>query len=182
MNIRSGLTACAIYLAVCAGAFASARTEQTPGEFVDDSVITAKLKTALVADPMTKARQIEVNTFRGDVQLSGFVDTAQSKSRAEQLARNIQGVTNVSNDLEVRPTDTSLKVTVDDSIVTTKVKAALIGDSQVKERQIKVDTLRGVVQLSGFVDSMAERHEATKVAAAVAGVRDVHNDLLIKMN
>ena len=61
-------------------------------------------------------------------------------------------------------------------------ESALIGDSQIKERQIKVDTLRGVVQLSGFVDSMAERREATKVAAAVAGVQDVHNDLLIKMN
>ena len=57
------------------------------GRVVDDSVITGKVKAALVADPTTKAHQISVETFQGVVQLSGFVDTTEARSRATQVAQ-----------------------------------------------------------------------------------------------
>jgi osmotically-inducible protein OsmY len=72
------------------------------GRVVDDSVITGKVKAALVADPTTKAHQISVETFHGVVQLSGFVDTTEARSRATQVAQQVEGVKNVKNDLELR--------------------------------------------------------------------------------
>jgi osmotically-inducible protein OsmY len=72
------------------------------GRVVDDSVITGKVKAALVADPTTKAHQISVETFQGVVQLSGFVDSSEARSRATQVAKEVEGVKNVKNDLELR--------------------------------------------------------------------------------
>jgi osmotically-inducible protein OsmY len=78
------------------------RAGANAGRVVDDSVITGKVKSALVADPTTKAHQINVETFKGTVQLSGFVDSSEARSRASQVASNVDGVKDVKNDLEVR--------------------------------------------------------------------------------
>ena len=72
------------------------------GRVIDDSAITAKVKSALIADSTTKAYQINVETFQGTVQLSGFVDDAEAKSRAAQVAGNVEGVRDVNNKLELR--------------------------------------------------------------------------------
>jgi osmotically-inducible protein OsmY len=72
------------------------------GRVVDDSAITAKVKAALVKDSTTKAYQIGVTTFEGKVQLSGFVDDATARSRATQVAQNVEGVRDVENNLEIR--------------------------------------------------------------------------------
>ena len=79
-------------------------TAANAGRVVDDSVITAKVKSALVADPTTKAHQISVETFQGTVQLSGFVDDPEARSRATQVAREVEGVKDVKNSLQVRST------------------------------------------------------------------------------
>jgi osmotically-inducible protein OsmY len=83
----------------------SGASQQTPGEVVDDGVVTAKVKAKLVDDPVTKAYQINVETFKGTVQLSGFVDSAEASSRAAQLAGQVGGVKDVENSLEVRKPD-----------------------------------------------------------------------------
>ena len=72
------------------------------GRVVDDSAITAKVKAALIGDPATKAHQINVETFQGTVQLSGFVDSANARARALEVARNVDGVKAVKDGLEVR--------------------------------------------------------------------------------
>ena len=72
------------------------------GRVVDDSVITGKVKSALIADPTTKAYQISVETFQGKVQLSGFVDNSDARARAVEVARNVAGVKNVENDIQLR--------------------------------------------------------------------------------
>ena len=77
-------------------------TAAKAGKYVDDSVITAKVKEALIQDPVTKAHEISVETFHGTVQLSGFVDSAQSKTRAGQLAQNVEGVKDVKNSLQLQ--------------------------------------------------------------------------------
>lgn len=82
-----------------------AAAQQTAGEVVDDSVVTAKVKAKLVDDPVTKAYQINVETFKGTVQLSGFVDSAEARSRATQLAKDVGGVKDVKNALQVRNSD-----------------------------------------------------------------------------
>ena len=84
------------------GKAAATAPEQTAGEVVDDGVVTAKVKAKLVDDPVTKAYQIDVETFKGTVQLSGSVDSAEARSRATQLAREVGGVKDVKNSLQVR--------------------------------------------------------------------------------
>lgn len=82
----------------CAGT----ATRQSTGEYVDDAAITAKVKAAFVKDEVIKAMQVDVTTFKGNVQLSGFVDTAEQKARAGQVAATVENVTNVTNNLTVK--------------------------------------------------------------------------------
>lgn len=72
---------------------------ETAGQYAKDKEIAARVKTALYADPQTKGTQIEVQSLRGEVQLSGFVDNAQSKERAGQIASTVPGVVRVYNNL-----------------------------------------------------------------------------------
>jgi osmotically-inducible protein OsmY len=100
---RSMATLClAGMLGLTVAACAPTRTRESAGEVVDDSVITAKVKAALVKEPDTKAYQIKVDTFRGIVQLSGFVDSSQARSKAIDVARTVDGVKEVKNSLEVK--------------------------------------------------------------------------------
>jgi osmotically-inducible protein OsmY len=69
---------------------------------MDNSVITAKVKAAILEDPILKVFQINVETFKGEVQLSGFVDSAEASARAVQIARSVKGVTSVKNSMVVK--------------------------------------------------------------------------------
>ncbi len=79
----------------------TAKREGT-GEYIDDSLITAKVKAALVADPELKATEINVETFKGTVQLSGFVDTREHVQKAVTVARDVRGVKEVKNAMAVK--------------------------------------------------------------------------------
>jgi osmotically-inducible protein OsmY len=83
----------------------AASTAQPAGESVDDAVVTAKVKAKLVDDEVTKAYQINVETFKGTVQLTGSVDSAEARSRATELARDVGGVKDVKNSLQVGKPD-----------------------------------------------------------------------------
>jgi hyperosmotically inducible protein len=83
-------------------ACASTRTRESTGEYVDDSVITTKVKTLLANDDFLKSFQISVETFKGTVQLSGFVNSRQAVKKAGEIARSVQGVQSVRNDLIVK--------------------------------------------------------------------------------
>lgn len=82
----------------CAGT----ATRQSTGEYVDDASITTKVKAAFVRDPLVKALDVGVDTFKGVVQLNGFVDTEEQKSRAEQIAAGVAGVSSVKNNVTVK--------------------------------------------------------------------------------
>lgn len=85
-------------------ACSSTATRQSTGEYIDDTALTAKVKSALVSDDTVKARDVQVETFRGVVQLSGFVDNMNQKSRAEQIARSTSGVREVNNQIQLKTT------------------------------------------------------------------------------
>lgn len=80
----------------------STATQQSTGEYIDDAATTAKVKAAFVRDPVVQALDVGVDTFKGTVQLNGFVDTQEQRSRAEQIARGVPGVTDVQNRLSVK--------------------------------------------------------------------------------
>ena len=83
-------------------ACSSTRTHESTGEYVDDSVITTKVKSLLAEDDFFKSFQISVETFKGIVQLSGFVNSQQAVNKAGQIARSVQGVKSVKNNLIVK--------------------------------------------------------------------------------
>lgn len=84
------------------GGCAGSRTQESTGEYVDDSTITAKVKAAILGDPDLKVLQINVETFKGVVQLSGFVNSPQVVSRAGEVAGRVSGVKSVKNNLLVK--------------------------------------------------------------------------------
>jgi osmotically-inducible protein OsmY len=81
---------------------ASTATKESAGEYVDDAAITAKVKASIFNEPTLKSTEINVETFKGDVQLSGFVAQPQDAQRAAEIARGVKGVTSVKNDIRVK--------------------------------------------------------------------------------
>lgn len=81
---------------------ASTQKQSSTGEYIDDSVITTKVKTLLIKDVALKGFQINVKTYKGIVQLSGFVDSPKTVQRAGEIAGSVQGVRSVKNDLIVK--------------------------------------------------------------------------------
>ncbi len=91
----------ALVMMVMLGCASTAKKEGT-GEYVDDSVITTKVKAKILEEPGLKSAEINVETFKGVVQLSGFVSSQANINRAAELARGISGVTSVKNDMRVK--------------------------------------------------------------------------------
>jgi hyperosmotically inducible periplasmic protein len=161
-------------------ACASTRTQKSAGEQVDDTVTTAAVKSALIADPVTKAHQIDVETFKGTVQLNGFVDSSAGKERATEVARKQKGVTAVRNNLTVKADGSSTSEVADDTAITAKVKSALAGDPRTKAHQVNVEVRDGVVQLSGFVNNSEAKSTAEELARSVDNVKSVDNEIDVK--
>lgn len=78
------------------------KTRESTGEYLDDATITSKVKAALLKDEVVKGLDIQVETLKGTVQLSGFADTATEKQRAEAIARDVSGVRAVKNDIRLK--------------------------------------------------------------------------------
>lgn len=81
---------------------ASSTNKSSTGEYIDDSVITTKVKTAIFNEPTLKATEINVETYKGVVQLSGFVKTEAEIAKAIDVTRNIEGVVSVKNDIQLK--------------------------------------------------------------------------------
>jgi osmotically-inducible protein OsmY len=100
LSLKSIFVALALTMSLVACSAISGR--ETAGEYVDDSTLTAKVKSAIYQDPALKVMEIGVETMQNVVQLSGFVDSTESKDRAGEVARDVSGVKDVTNDLVVR--------------------------------------------------------------------------------
>jgi osmotically-inducible protein OsmY len=92
------LVVVSMFAVACAGT----DTRSSTGEYIDDSVITAKVKTALLNSPAVSGLAIDVETFRGEVQLSGFVDKKEEREEAGKVAKTVPGVRSVKNDIRVK--------------------------------------------------------------------------------
>lgn len=159
---------------------AAPTTTTTIGTEIDDSVVTTAVKSAFLADAQVKSFDLKVETRKGEVQLSGFVDSQTQVDRAILVARAVSGVKGIDNKLQLKGAPTTVGNKLDDSVVTTRVKGALLADSSVKSFDIAVLTRRGEVQLSGFVENQGQIDRALADARAVEGVGSVSNDMSIK--
>lgn len=90
-----------LIVALAMGCASTAKQEGT-GEYVDDTVITAKVKAAVFNEPSLKSAEINVETFKGVVQLSGFVNSQADINKAVEVARSVPGVTSVKNDMRLK--------------------------------------------------------------------------------
>ena len=150
------------------------------GAEIDDGVVTAKVKSALLADPDVKSFDLKVETRKGEVMLSGFVGNRAQVDRAIQVARGVEGVKAVANKMDLKEGAVTVGNTVDDGIVTARVKSALLAEPGIKSFDIAVVTRKGEVQLSGFVDIQAQIDHASDLARAVDGVKSVANEMSVK--
>ena len=98
---RTSILVAAVALTALAGCASTQRQEST-GQYVDDTAITAKVKAAIFNEPTLKSAEINVETFKGRVQLSGFVSSRANVDRAVQVAQAVSGVTSVANDMRIK--------------------------------------------------------------------------------
>lgn len=150
------------------------------GTEIDDSVVTTKVKSALLNDPDVKSIDFKVETRKGEVLLSGFAANQSQIDRAIKVAQAVPGVKGVDNKVSLKGAPATVGNTVDDGIVTTQVKAALLADASVKSFDIAVVTRKNEVQLSGFVDNQAQIDRAVEVARGITGANSVINDMKVK--
>jgi osmotically-inducible protein OsmY len=101
-NRTAMLLVCIAVTAALFAACASSPTRESTGEYVDDSAITAKVKAAIAKESTLAGYQVSVETYKGIVQLSGFVDSEKSRSKAGEVAAGVKGVKSVKNNLVVK--------------------------------------------------------------------------------
>lgn len=155
-------------------------SKNSVGNELDDALVTTRVKSALMSDLKFKSYDIKVETRKGEVLLSGFVDNQEQLDEALRVTRTIEGVKSVQNNVAFKGASTSPGEKLDDTLMTGKVKAALMGDSSIHSTDIAVVTRNQAVQLSGFVNSQEQMDKAVRAASAVHGVRKVDNEMKIK--
>ena len=141
---------------------------------VSDSWITAKTKIALFADRSAPGTSVNVETTKGMVSLRGKVATDAEKKAAEEIARGIEGVQAVRNELQVVPGSAKKVVEAKDDEITKQVKARFKTDPKLKSLDVRTDN--GVVTLQGKLPSIMDSARASQRAREVPGVRAVRND------
>lgn len=100
-SARISILVAAVALTALAGC-ASTQKQESTGQYVDDTAITTRVKAAIFNEPTLKSAEINVETFKGRVQLSGFVSSRASIDRAVVVAQGVSGVTSVTNDMRVK--------------------------------------------------------------------------------
>ena len=147
---------------------------------VTDSWITAKTKIALASDNRVKGTQVSVTTENGTVMLRGKVDTDEAKKAAEEVAKGLDGVKSVKNELQVVAPSTREAVEEKDENITKAVKQEIKNDKTLKDADISVQTNAGVVSLTGKVPDLSTSAQASWLARNVHGVKSVKNDLTLE--
>ena len=142
------------------------RNNRSTGEYIDDKSLDARVKDAFSDNPEYKFGGVNVTAFKGTVQLSGFVDISAQKSKARDIAKEVQGVKDVENNITVKDqSERSAGEYIDDKSLTARVDSALRDNPDYKFDEVSVTSYKGTVQLSGFVNTSDQK---TRAAAEVA--------------
>jgi hyperosmotically inducible protein len=157
------------------------RYNRSTGEYIDDKSIGLRVRDALNANPEYKFNGVNVASFKGTVQLSGFVGSWAQKNDATHIAGQVQGVRNVVDNITVKGNgDSTTGRYVDDKSLTSRVHDALDNNGEYKFEEVNVTVFKGTVQLSGFVNTVDQKTKAGEIARQVQGVRDVVNNITVK--
>src|SRR5262249_58971195 len=145
---------------------------------VSDSWLTSKTKIALFADDRVKGKDVRVETQKGQVFLRGKVDSEEAKTAAAGIAKGVEGVKSVKNDLQVVAPAARKTVQANDKQITKSVETAVGKDPQINKIDISTDA--GVVVLSGEVPNITASAKASEMAHRVEGVKSVKNELRVE--
>lgn len=154
--------------------------ENSVGNAIEDTVITTRVKSALMANVKINSDDFKVETLKGEVMLSGFVNDQDQIDLATATVLTVEGVKSVKNNVELTTSIPTAGNKLDSGVITSKVKAALLADPSIDSLDIHVITRINEVQLSGFVKTQAQMDRAMQLAAAIEGVRRVSNEMKIK--
>jgi osmotically-inducible protein OsmY len=163
----------ALILAACASG-------RTTGETIDDSTVASSVKVALVDDDVAPAGSINVEAYKGTVQLIGFVRNEEQKKAAVARAKDVDGVVKVVDAMVVVPEKRSFGTTVDDQTIQTKVKFELTEVGANEALAVVTDVRNGEVLLGGFVNQSSQRSAIETITKNVEGVTKVHNFIGVK--
>lgn len=187
-------------IALSSGGCAGSRTSRSTGAYIDDTGVSARVKSALFKDPMVSGFDVHVNTYRGDVQLSGFVDSAEQKERAASIARGVEGVKTVANNLEVKPTPTAVGTpgsnvqgtqTVTQPAPETPARDELAPNSTTRTldlppnrlpaftNNVEITTSNGKATLRGTVANEGDKVSIEKKVRDIPGIQSVDNELRV---
>jgi hyperosmotically inducible periplasmic protein len=153
-------------------------TTQEAKTMVTDSWVTSKTKISLFADERVKGTQVSVDTTKGVVHLRGKVDSAEAKSAAGDIAKGIDGVKSVKNDLQVVAPTARKAVDANDKDIAKAVESRMSKDANLKKVDVRTDG--GVVTLTGEVPSIMVAAKASEQARMVPGVKSVKNELTLR--
>ena len=157
------------------GGYKGATDKRTIGTMVDDSVISTTVKSKMIADEFVKARHIDVDVLNGVVFLIGVVESSSQKRMAADIARGVEGVRRVENQLIIGKT--TIGQVLNDTILTSKIRTELIKDPDIRSTNIDVDTNNNVVTLTGMVQSQKEKNKVLYLVQKVAGNRQIIDNL-----
>ena len=182
MKLRHIIALCANIVVASAliAALGTAVSKASEKTRVNDSWLAATTKIALFADPRVKGGPVYVEAKQGLVMLRGTVDSHVAKNASEDVAKGLDGVKGVKNDLMVVAPSRRVAVRDDDAAITARVKHHIIKESRLKSTDIDVKTNAGVVSLTGEVSSIVNSAQASWTAWQVYGVKAVQNDLTLK--
>jgi hyperosmotically inducible periplasmic protein len=183
MKIRYSSGLCIMVLVGIAGIATQANAAGTAEErwSVNDTWLTAKTKFALWSDARVKVKQIEVETMQGLVMLRGTVDSDEARQASEDIAKGISGVKSVQNNLEVAE-ESAGQTDVQDDAITARIKDRITTDldQRLKQANVGVRTIDGVVSLSGEVSDLSSSEHASWTAWKTHGVKAINNNLIVK--
>lgn len=171
-SVRRYVTSIVVVAVAIAAGCAST---QTAGTQLDDTAIKAAVVARIAADPDVNPFEIDVDVNEGVVYLRGVVDDREDVAEAGRLAQRTDGVRRVVN--EIRYGDQTVGERIDDASITARVKAKLA--SEMNPFNVNVNTVDGLVYLTGRVPRGSDRTQAEELARSVEGVRGVRNDLLV---
>jgi len=178
---------CLVAAAGCApvliggGAAAGYKTgtdERSVGRIWDDTAITTKIKTRMIEDSVVKARKIDVDTTNGNVVLVGIVKTSAEVQRAIEITRGVPGVKSVRSSLQVG--NKTIGQSMDDKVIVSKIKTRLLSEPGIRALNIDVDSVKGVVTLSGIVKTSVQKSKIIAIAGKTAGTVRIVDFIKVK--
>jgi len=157
------------------------RYNRSTGEFIDDNGLKLRVSSALGDNADYKFEHVNVTVFKGTVQLSGFVNLSVQKTKAGEIAKNVNGIRSVENNITVQEKgERTAGQYIDDKTLTGHVKDALGDNPEYKFDGVKVAAQNATVQLSGFVNTADQKSRAGDIAKQVPGTKEVVNNITVK--